>query len=168
PDGRPRVAPSGQGVRLRDRVALFHRPRPRRNEQEQELRDRGRGAARPMKNHLWRGEWLDDAGLEKRLETLPAFASERDGLDTRVLLNAAAAYAARLKAKGGNHAALKESLAAAGTSEEIEALIAEAAAFLERENLEAKLRRELGSTSPFLPVRIGFQDAVFEAWAPLG
>ena len=121
-----------------------------------------------MKNHLWRGEWLDDAGLEKRLETLPAFASERDGLDTRVLLNAAAAYAARLKAKGGNHAALKESLAAAGTSEEIEALIAEAAAFLERENLEAKLRRELGSTSPFLPVRIGFQDAVFEAWAPLG
>lgn len=121
--------------------------------------------------HLWQGEWLDDAELEKRLEHFSGWAAASaasESLDSRVLLDAASAYAGQLRAKTGNYAALKESLASAGTPAEIETLLAESAAFLDSENLEAKLRRELGSTSPFLPSRIGYGDSVFEAWAPLG
>ncbi len=47
-------------------------------------------------------------------------------------------------------------------------MIAESAAFLERAHLERKLRRELGSTRPFLPARQQYEDSIFEAWAPLG
>ena len=42
-----------------------------------------------------------------------------------------------------------------GTADEVEALLPESADFLDRENLETKLRREFGSASPFLPARIG-------------
>ena len=121
--------------------------------------------------HLWQGELLDDSELERRLDHFTDWAATRaagESLDSRVLLAAAEAYAGQLRAKTGNYARLKESLSGAVSSAEIEALLAESAAFLERENLEAKLRRELGSASPFLPVRIGFSDAVFDAWAPLG
>jgi phenylacetate-coenzyme A ligase PaaK-like adenylate-forming protein len=125
-----------------------------------------------LEPHLWQGEWIDDAELERRLSGFPewAAAATRESLDPRVLLDAAQSYADQLRAKRGNYAALKECLveAGTGTTVEIEALLAESAEFLDRENLETKLRRELGSTSPFLPARIMYRDSIFEAWAPLG
>jgi phenylacetate-coenzyme A ligase PaaK-like adenylate-forming protein/acyl-CoA reductase-like NAD-dependent aldehyde dehydrogenase len=125
-----------------------------------------------LERHLWQGEWIDDAELEKRLSGFSDWAAAAAGesLDPRVLLDAAQAYADRLKAQDGNHAELKECLVAAGTGTptEVEALLAESAEFLDRSNLETKLRRELGSTSPFLPARTMYEDSIFESWAPLG
>ena len=122
--------------------------------------------------HLWQGEWIDDAELENRLSSFSDWASAaaRESFDPRILLDAAQLYAEQLRAKAGNHAALKECLidAGAGTPAEIEALLAETADFLDRNNLETKLRRELGSTSSFLPARMNYSDSIFEAWAPLG
>ena len=125
-----------------------------------------------LDRHLWQGEWIDDAQLEARLAEFSEWAASaaRESLDTRVLLDAAQVYADQLRARGGGYAALKQCLvdAGTGTAAEVEALLAESAEFLDRENLETKLRRELGSTSPFLPARAGYSDSIFEAWAPLG
>jgi acyl-CoA reductase-like NAD-dependent aldehyde dehydrogenase len=55
-----------------------------------------------------------------------------------------------------------------GKAGEAAQAIAEMAQFLDREALELKLRRELGSLRPFLPVRTQYSDSIFEAWAPLG
>jgi phenylacetate-coenzyme A ligase PaaK-like adenylate-forming protein len=124
-----------------------------------------------LKPHLWEGEWLSDLELEKKLARLSdwAAAGAAEPLDTGALLAAADAYARKLGAKRGNYAALARALRAGRTpAREIAAVIAEAAAFLERGHLEAKLRRELGSTRPFLPVRRQYEDSIFEAWAPLG
>jgi phenylacetate-coenzyme A ligase PaaK-like adenylate-forming protein/acyl-CoA reductase-like NAD-dependent aldehyde dehydrogenase len=131
-----------------------------------------RGGDSMLERHLWQGEFVDDAELEKRLSSFSVWAASaaNESLDPRVLLDAAQAYAGRLRAKAGNYSELRECLLAAGvgTESEVEALLAESAEFLDRNNLEAKLRRELGSTSPFLPARTGYSDSIFEAWAPLG
>ncbi|MFI5360361.1 MAG: acyl-CoA reductase [Elusimicrobiota bacterium] len=125
-----------------------------------------------IKTHLWQGDWIDDAELGRRLERFSEWAAESasGSLDTRILLDAAQAYSEQLRAKKGNFGALKALLlgAGAGTEAEVEALLLEAAEFLGRENLETKLRRELGSTSPFIPARIMFSDSLFESWSPLG
>ena len=125
-----------------------------------------------LKPHLWQGEWIDDAELERRLSGFSEWASTAatQSLDPRLLLDSAQAYAAQLREKKGNHPILKACLfdAGVGTEGEVEALLAETAEFLDRKNLETKLRRELGSTSPFLPARAGYSDSIFESWAPLG
>jgi phenylacetate-coenzyme A ligase PaaK-like adenylate-forming protein len=125
-----------------------------------------------IERHLWQGERIDDAELERRLAGFSdwAAAAARESLEPRILLDAAQAYAEQLRAKAGNYSGLRECLlaAGAGTAAEVEALLAESAAFLDRDNLETKLRRELGSTSPFLPARTGYSESIFEAWAPLG
>jgi phenylacetate-coenzyme A ligase PaaK-like adenylate-forming protein/acyl-CoA reductase-like NAD-dependent aldehyde dehydrogenase len=125
-----------------------------------------------MKPHLWQGEWLDDEQLDARLSGIADWAQEAvaKSLDSAALLDAADAYSRLLLRKQGNYPALMAALLETGraTQAEAEAAIAEAAAFLERERLEAKLTRELGSTSPFLPTRVDFADSLFEAWAPLG
>jgi phenylacetate-coenzyme A ligase PaaK-like adenylate-forming protein/acyl-CoA reductase-like NAD-dependent aldehyde dehydrogenase len=121
--------------------------------------------------HLWGGAWIGDRELDARLGRLDAFAAAGAArpLDTGVLLAAADSYARLLKAKKGNYAALASALRAGRTpAADIEPTILEAASFLERPHLEAKLRRELGSTRPFLPTRIRFDDSLFESWAPLG
>lgn len=125
-----------------------------------------------LERHLWQGEWIDDAELEKRVSDFAAWAAAAAAgtLDPRLLLDAAQRYAAQLREKKGDHPILKQCLvdAGAGTAAEVEALLAETAEFLDRNNLETKLRRELGSTSPFVPSRMMFQDSVYESWAPLG
>jgi phenylacetate-coenzyme A ligase PaaK-like adenylate-forming protein/acyl-CoA reductase-like NAD-dependent aldehyde dehydrogenase len=125
-----------------------------------------------MKAHFWQGEWLDDAELEARVAGVADWAEEavQKSLDVMSLLEAADAYSRLLLRKQGNHLKLKAALLETGrlTDGECEAAIAEAARFLAREPLEAKLTRELGSASPFAPTRVEFSDSLFEAWAPLG
>ncbi|MFI5349427.1 MAG: acyl-CoA reductase, partial [Elusimicrobiota bacterium] len=122
--------------------------------------------------HLWQGHWIDDAELEKRLSGFSEWAAAAacESFDPRVLLDAAELYSNQIRAKAGNYDALKTCLVEAGTGtpDEVEALLAETADFLDRNNLETKVRRELGSTSPFLPARAGYADSIFESWAPLG
>jgi phenylacetate-coenzyme A ligase PaaK-like adenylate-forming protein len=125
-----------------------------------------------LEHHLWQGEWIDDAELEKRVAGFAdwAAAAATESLDPRILLDAAHRYALQLREKKGHHPILKACLfdAGTGTEAEVESLLAETAEFLDRKNLETKLRRELGSTSPFVPARMMFRDSVYESWAPLG
>ncbi len=125
-----------------------------------------------MKAHFWQGEWLDDEGLSARLEALRDWAQDavRGSLDVAVLLEASDEYSRRLLRRQANFPELRAALLEAGrlSADEAEAAIAEAARFLEREHLESKLTRELGTTSPFLPACVDYAQPVFEAWAPLG
>ena len=126
---------------------------------------------RASKPHLWEGSWISDSELEKGLARLSEWAAAGAArtLDTGALLAAADEYARKLKARKGNYRELALALRAGRTpAGEIAGVIAESAAFLEREQLERKLRRELGSARPFLPVREQYEDSIFEAWAPLG
>jgi phenylacetate-coenzyme A ligase PaaK-like adenylate-forming protein len=125
-----------------------------------------------MKTHLWQGEWLDDKQLGARVARVETWAegAVSHSLDVSALLTAADAHARRLREDAATRAPLIECLTGTGrlAAGEAESALLEAAEFLRREHLEAKLTRELGSTSPFLPTRVGYDDAVFEAWAPLG
>ena len=119
-----------------------------------------------MKAHYWQGEWLDDAALEARVGAISAWAGEavRETLDVAALLEAADEYSRLLLKKQANHRALKAALLETGrlSEAEAEAAIAEAAEFLSRDRLEAKLTRELGSTEPFVPGRVDAADARFD------
>jgi len=125
-----------------------------------------------MKAHLWQGEWLDDKQLSARVAKIDVWAEQAVArtLDVGALLDAADEYSRRLREDKTERPGLIERLFETGrlTRAEAESAILEAAEFLRREHLEAKLTRELGATAPFLPTRVGYDDAVFEAWAPLG
>ena len=118
-----------------------------------------------MKNHLWQGDWIDDAELAERLSHIAEWAAgaAARALDTGALLTASEALAQSIKKKQGPYRELAKALGADG-----ETALVEIAAFLERSNLEQKLKCELGSVKPFLPMRTRYDDQVFEAWAPLG
>ena len=129
-----------------------------------------------MSAHFWQGEWLDDAELRTRVETLEATvqrALERR-LPAGVVLAAAARLSTRLRL--GMEPGLREALAEAGDEEPVRTL-KEIAEFLAPGSLRLKILRELGTSStPGFPVygdpgtltRIDFRTEVFEAWAPLG
>ena len=124
------------------------------------------------KSHLWEGEWLDDNELNARLEHLSTWAAGQvtRPLDLQALLAAVDLLSQQLKNKHGSYEKLKTSLLDDGKMSETEVieLLTGIAVFLDRDQLEKKLIRELGSTRPFSPVRIDEADSIFEAWAPLG
>lgn len=125
-----------------------------------------------MKSHLWNGEWIDDAELEKRVETLSKWIARgvAESPDTECVIAASDRLARILSEKGEVHKGLKSALldSGAASAEEIDATLSELAKFLNRESLETKLKRELGNLNPFLASRISYQDSIFESWSPLG
>jgi phenylacetate-coenzyme A ligase PaaK-like adenylate-forming protein len=123
-----------------------------------------------MKEHLWQGEWIADSELDARIAGLEATVNAEVAREPEVepVLAASGALGERLRA--GQAPELRRVLVDAGeiTTAEIDATLAELGEFLRRDRLEKKLERELGSTRPFLAARLGSDDAVFEAWEPLG
>ena len=107
-----------------------------------------------------------------KIETLSKWIAHgvAENPDAELVISASDRLAGKLSEKGEVYAGLKSSLldSGAATAEEIDATLSELAKFLNRESLETKLKRELGSLSPFLASRIGYQDSIFESWSPLG
>ena len=125
-----------------------------------------------MKPHLWRGQWLDDEELASHLPQLATqLAADLDRPPPlRALLQAAQALGQSLQQEGELRQSLLATLLAAPEARLDDALstLNSVTAFLQRQPLEYKLERELGSTAPFTPRRITYEDERFEAWAPLG
>lgn len=122
--------------------------------------------------HLWQGERIDDADLEKRLPMLEQTASQAlaRGMDIRLLVRALDTLSHELQPDTDLYHTLHNMVAESGTipPAETEATLRSIAAFISRDAIEDKLLRELGSLDPFRPSRISFYDPYFESWAPLG
>ncbi|MFT0893034.1 acyl-CoA reductase [Pseudochelatococcus sp. G4_1912] len=125
-----------------------------------------------MTKHLWRGQWVDDAELAVRLPMLGATLAEdlECTFPLRQLLTAAHDLGQELRTSGTVRDQLHGVLMAAPDAREqdVAMTLDSVASFLDREQLEYKLKRELGSTDPFTPRRISFTGNRFESWAPLG
>lgn len=125
-----------------------------------------------MKKHLWRGKWLDDAELAAKLPTLGETLAE--DLERRLPLARLVATAHELGQELKNGGAIRDKLHAVlmespdAREQDAEMTLDSIALFLDREQLEYKLIRELGSTDPFTARRISYAGQRFEAWAPLG
>ncbi len=138
-----------------------------------------------MKIHYWQGQWLDDAGLERILAE-PGSLAQKLGLDRRRSFSVDAVLIAcermaqtlrepnselsqsliRILRHGVDNFDQDQSDRAAG------AILEELATFLQRSELETKLRRELGMGSatvfPFRLERIDPRVEIFESWTALG
>jgi phenylacetate-coenzyme A ligase PaaK-like adenylate-forming protein len=130
----------------------------------------------PATPHLWQGEWLNDAELDKRLAS---FESELHSILTKpaplyALLKAAEALSARLRPGPAKDIELEQTLVATlmqdpamGEAEAL-AVLETLSQHLARDALSTKLRRELGGTKPQVARRVDEAAEHFEAWAPLG
>ncbi|MEU2872599.1 acyl-CoA reductase [Streptomyces olivoreticuli] len=120
-----------------------------------------------MNHHYWQGAFIGDDEAERRLATLPAAVEEALAapLDTETVLAACDRLATAL-----SDPAHPVSVRLAGhlPADESGDVLAELAAFLGRDALTRKLRRELGSTAPQRLGRPDAKETVYEAWAPVG
>jgi phenylacetate-coenzyme A ligase PaaK-like adenylate-forming protein len=123
--------------------------------------------SRETKPHYWRGRWIGDAELEKHVETLGAMSAGIEPLPTDVVLDSCD-HLSRALSDQGSDVRLRLEKAAGGSKAESAPAFAEIARQLSRASLETKLKRELGSTRPFLLSRISHDEDLFEAWMPLG
>lgn len=118
---------------------------------------------------LWHGEIRNSSDLPGLLKTLPnQLAGDLAlSLNPAILLEAADRLGTAILAC--TRPELQQALVETGLSPaEADQTLATVGQFLQRSNLEQKLRRELGSADPFAIRRVSFTDPVFEGWAPLG
>ncbi|WP_189056317.1 acyl-CoA reductase [Longimycelium tulufanense] len=123
-------------------------------------------------HHLWQGEWLGNDEVEQRLASLDSFvhlALERP-LDRQLVISACDRLSvALLDTESSTHARLRETLLAAGSDpDEVTSTLTEVGLFLRREDLERKVRRELGGVDAGRLARPDARTPVFEAWVPVG
>lgn len=125
-------------------------------------------------HHFWQGEWINDGELERRVSNLDQWIASELEKEPQILpvLQASDALAKELlqdqpspAAERLTHCLVESGLA---THTEAQQALKEMAAFLKRQALEFKLKRELGSLRPFVDARVNYEDTVFEAWSPLG
>ncbi|GAA0491719.1 acyl-CoA reductase [Streptomyces stramineus] len=119
------------------------------------------------RHHYWQGAFIGDEEAERRLAGLPAAveAALAAPLDTETVLAACDQLAAALSDPAHPvHGRMAAHLPAG----EDAGLLAELAAFLGRDALTRKLRRELGGTAPQRLTRPDAKETVYEAWAPVG
>lgn len=124
-------------------------------------------------NHFWQGQWFSEAELTARLEGLPTLIAETltKPWSLTVVLDTCERFSRRLQNDDVLRAKLEKPLREAGEllpGESMEGVCLELAAFLARENLRTKVRRELGDEAPFEVRRLRYDEHVFEHWAPLG
>ncbi|MDQ1813459.1 acyl-CoA reductase [Massilia sp. CCM 9210] len=124
------------------------------------------------KQHLWQGEWIGDQELASRIGDMQSWVARQMAceLDIETVLAAGDLLGKNIREKSAIFTELKNCLSGTDqfTSDEIGLALLEIADVLRRANLEKKLIRELGSSNPLLACRTQFDDAIFEAWAPLG
>ncbi|MBT2386268.1 aldehyde dehydrogenase family protein [Streptomyces sp. ISL-11] len=118
-------------------------------------------------HHYWQGAFIGDEEAARRLATLPAAveAALAAPLATETLLAACDALATALRDPA--HPATVRLAGHLPAGEDADVLT-ELAAFLSREELTRKLRRELGGTAPQRLSRPDARETVYEAWAPVG
>ncbi|QLE76440.1 aldehyde dehydrogenase family protein [Streptomyces rectiverticillatus] len=121
-----------------------------------------------MNHHYWQGAFIGDDEAARRLETLPAAVEQAlaSPLDTETLLAACDSLANALRDPAHPVRARLAPHLPAG--EDADGLLGELAAFLGRDALGRKLRRELGGTAPQRLNRPDAKETVYEAWAPVG
>jgi len=121
------------------------------------------------KEHLWRGEWISAEALEEKIGSIGRSIAPdlKWRLQPEILLRACAAYREQLM-HGGNEELVQSLTDAGNTAEKAAETIEEVMAFLDPVFLDQKLKRELGSSNPFVLHRNDFLGDAFEAWAPLG
>lgn len=121
------------------------------------------------KQMLWRGQWVDEAELERKVRGL-AQALPQDLnllLDTRVVVQAANAVSEQLRSSPPQE--LISALQEQGESKE-QALdtCRILAKHLTKPALEKKLMREFGTIRPQSLRVVNYRDTVYESWEPLG
>ncbi|MFD7162868.1 acyl-CoA reductase [Streptomyces violascens] len=123
-----------------------------------------------MNHHYWQGTFIGDDEAARRLATLPATveAALATPLDTETVLAACDALAKALRDPGHPVRGRLAPHLPGGDTENTGELLAELAAFLGRDALTRKLRRELGGTAPQRLARPDAKETVYEAWAPVG
>ncbi|WP_058043271.1 aldehyde dehydrogenase family protein [Streptomyces roseifaciens] len=121
-----------------------------------------------MNHHYWQGAFIGDDEAARRLGTLPAAVEQAlsSPLDTETVLAACDGLASALRDPAHPVRARLAPHVPAG--EDADALLGELAAFLGRDALSRKLRRELGGTAPQRLNRPDAKETVYEAWAPVG
>ncbi|MGK5727950.1 acyl-CoA reductase [Streptomyces sp. URMC 124] len=122
----------------------------------------------PMNHHYWQGTFIGDDEAARRLATLPAAVEQALAapLDTETVLAACDALAHALRDPA--HPVRARLAPHLPEGEDADGLLGELAAFLGRDALSRKLRRELGGTAPQRLNRPDAKETVYEAWAPVG
>lgn len=122
--------------------------------------------------HLWQGEWLTDDEAEDRLGDLDGLANSvlARPLGQQTVVSACDRLSGLLlDSSSPAHRRLRDVLSAKGsTVAEATATLTEIGLFLRREELDRKLRRELGGVDSDLLSRPDARVPVFEGWAPVG
>ncbi|MEH6376116.1 aldehyde dehydrogenase family protein [Streptomyces sp. KLMMK] len=121
-----------------------------------------------MNHHYWQGAFIGDDEAARRLETLPAAVEQAlsSPLDTETVLAACDGLANALRDPA--HPVRARLAPHLPEGEDADGLLGELAAFLGRDALSRKLRRELGGTAPQRLNRPDAKETVYEAWAPVG
>jgi len=122
-----------------------------------------------IKEHLWRGNWISTKELEEKIGSVGKVIAPdlKLRLHPEVLLRACASYREQLM-QGDNEELIRSLTDAGNTVEKAAETIEEIVAFLDPAFLDQKLKRELGSSNPFVLHRNDFAGDAFESWAPLG
>lgn len=124
------------------------------------------------RRHWWQGEWIDDEELATRIRNLEEYvdAPLRRAFPLETLLATAEAFSRRLFEEEELRSELADLVCSAGKTggADIETVLNTIGTLMRREELEAKLSRELGTRTPFLPERVSFERNDYERWAPLG
>lgn len=122
------------------------------------------------RKHLWQGEWIDAETFSTQLSGLPDLLAGYDEVQEctlDILLPACRQFVDRIE--HGDMAEAMQLLLDQGQSEqEARSTLAEVAEFARPERILEKVRRELGSDTPWVPRRPSPGHACFEAWKPLG
>ncbi|CAN2044127.1 phenylacetate-CoA ligase [Candidatus Magnetomoraceae bacterium gMMP-13] len=122
--------------------------------------------------HLWQGEWIDDHELNSRAAQFPDYIHRTIQKDfpLEALFLAADALASEIKAKRAVYYELEDRVKSSGkiAESDIAPMFQVITSFLQRESLETKLKRELGTVTPFVATRMDYNNNFFEHWAPLG
>lgn len=122
-----------------------------------------------MKQHYWFGTWVDNLGLEQALPGLQAHIAQSltQPFPQEALLAATQAVAERLDRQDALYQRLATLAAETTAPADVTAMLQGAAAALQRDALQARLRAELGHARPGVLER-RYPDRQFEAWLPVG
>lgn len=120
--------------------------------------------------HLWQGAWISDAELETKIQTFSDLLAGYDSIPDctpDILLSACKRFVERIS--GGDNEEAMQILSRQGlNASEARSTLMEVAEFARPENIMEKVRRELGSDTPWIPCRPNPGHPCFEAWKPLG
>lgn len=125
-----------------------------------------------LPHHLWLGEIYSEEKIDPHLGSL--LDAMRPGLSgqlpTELLLLVLERLGRECSPGSPSFSEWEESLARTGVliPQEISDGLSGIGAFLRRESMESKLRREFGSIRPLDPIRMDPRSATFESWSPLG